>query len=434
MTVTLPPATVSAGDANHASDHNTLRKAVADIDGQYGMVDVDSFTAGANDDDKLDLAATYAMQQTRHQVLQLRPKSWTFTRNHTYAYDNFYLVGPAGVSQEEYLSGSTGPTRVKVDIAGGVFLTLSGRSARIYNISFDSTNLTTTFLAGATLKYAHLHNLQFSSFYGVLGDASRQLLMLGVTTSGWWNINNGVHTDCNIGGSDNNLWTDGCLWDSNRAWKSYRDSGTSLSGKYALWLQGMEKTSIGDLYLTARGRGAIKVTEGTTKERQGPTVIKSARIEGTNSGSGRAADDRQCFGALINIAGSGLVLQNCWLGWAMADYANGANSAERGFVHQTGGRLTMNGCTVGYGYRADDTTPVNQNGAFFNGTYSGSTAVPLVYSSGGDCMVSQQQCYQYTGTRGNGTAWTERPLVYRAGGSSFVPGNLFVVDESVRTS
>lgn len=341
----------------------------------YGVVFLDSF-AGADDDAKLTAAMTAVTGDTYPRAIQLSARAYTFNTART-AFDGLRIIGPQGYSNPERGGGSKSTMRINLGMSGA-WITSNGTNYQVslHNLTFGGGS-NASVLAG-TFYCLSMKNIFSSGLRSVLGTQAAKLLLTAANFSGDWEINNCYSGAFHLGGSDNTFWTNGMLLDSSA---SFNVAGAA-NGQYHLWFDGMEKSTVGPLYITCEGGwGGVRVSGsafGSTSNNQGgPIVIAGAKIEGRNAGA-------PCNGANVRVDGGIVTLRDCWISYGMGDTGSFGNG-DAGVIHHSGGQLNVSG-----------------------GTYDRATSVaettPWVYTeSNADCIVT-------TAFRASkGGTWTGRP-------------------------
>jgi len=347
--------------------------------------------AGADDDAKLTNAMSLAAAQTYPPPILLGPRNYSFSNNRT-LYDGFTLIGVQGMGNAELTNQGT--TRTRVTVGGtGTWLSANGgiRSGTqnwdvaIRNIAFTG-NSSKQFMGGtAVLWCMNLQDCSWSSWSSILGSQATKLLINLCLFDGWLSFHNSYHGGIHIGGSDNTLFVGMTNIDSGTAFNS---SG-GANGQYHLWLDSLEKSTIGPIYLTCEGAwngirvsGPAHNTGGSNLG--GPLWITGAKIEGRNAGAA-------CNGSAIRVEGGQLHLRDTWIGYGMVSPATpGHSPQDAGMIHQTAGQLLVDGCTY------DRATGVAET-------------VPFVYSAGGKARVSNT----FIGSKGG--TWSGLPRVTGSG-------------------
>jgi len=347
-------------------------------------VALDSFP-GSTDDAKLTAAMSSEAAQTYPRPILLGPRAYTFNQART-LYDGFALIGMEGMSNAELSSAGTSKTRVTTSV-GSTWLSANGGArsgsqqwdVTIRNIAFTGSSSTQWLGGSAVIWCMNLKDLSFTGYKSILGSQATKLLLNLCLFDGWLSFNNSYNGAIHIGGSDNNLFMGMTNIDSGTA---YVSAGGS-NGQYHLWLDGLEKTQIGPIYLTAEGGwNGIRVSgtayNTTSSNLGGPNWIHGAKVEGRNSGA-------PCNGSLIRVEGGSLVLTDSWLGYAMASPSTpGHSPQDAGVVHQTAGNVALRGCTYDRAGGVAET-------------------VPLLYQAGGVATLKDT----YVGAKGG--TWSGLP-------------------------
>ena len=327
--------------------------------------------AGADDDDKFTAARSYAAAQTYRPPIQLLPKSYSFSP--FASYDGLRLIGAPGPSSQADRGSSPGSMATRVNCTGsGYWLTVTADevAGAAYDISIQgiafrgNSNLAWLGHASNQLNYSSISDVSFSDFRTVLGTQSNKLLILGCVFSGFWEINNSYDGAIHIGGSDNALWTDGLLLDSNTAYVA--------SGQSHMKLSYLAKSTIGGsgiVYITCEGDWGGLLIEGNTTD--GPVFISNLVAEGRNAG---APGTRAC----IRQTSGWTHLDNVWASFCQADP-----------IQVTGGLMLLDRGA----YRPCTSSPpdrwVNHTGGTLNiaRCYQSGIAKPVVNSSGGTIVA-----------------------------------------------
>jgi len=396
MAAYSPTSWVNSGPpAIDATALNNIEQGIVDAT-DTGVVEVDSF-AGADDDAKLAAAVSYAAAQTYKPTMRLAARRWDFS-DQVELFTGFKLTGSGGGASVEQPRGNTPySTFVKISTGGDVaWLRLPASTlfgCYIGNAAFEGTS-SSVFMDSAAdfsgvLWTSVIENVGFSAFKHVFGTPSKRLALDAVIFRGFWNINNSYDVAVTIGGSDNQLWTDGCLLDTG-------DPFTSSSVVYHLNLDYMEKTFIGPMYITAeRYPAGIRINGAGN---QAGLTFHGLRIEGRNK-------TESSYGSVIRIEGGRNVFRDCWIAYAYSDNASSPRSNEGGMVSCLGGETLFDGCTLdkATGYSESD---------------------PAFYASGSGTKIRVSNTFTAT----DGGAWSQLPLV------SAVNSATAVTDDTVRTS
>lgn len=377
----------------------TLSKPTAGVPGWGGAVDaiidhanatgvlLDTFT-GATDDDKLTTALTQMEAATYPPTLLLGPRQYTFAVGGRVAFKGLRIQGPPGYGNPEQ-SQTKMPHRVHLTMDGPWFtnpLDTTVFSVSLRQLTFTGTG-TATILGqnGAgnwwclSMRDIFTHNLR-----SVLGTQDTKIRLTAASFTGDWCISNCTNSAFHLTGSDNALWTDGCLIDSQI---SYNTTGNAVGFPH-LWCDWLEKTKIGPLYITAQGPWAgIQIdgpafnTVNPSSNQGGPLFFEGVRCEGGNY-------QNPCYGAVVRQNGGLAVLRDSWFSYAMSNpSALGRSPVDAGVIHHAGGTLIVDGCVYDRAEAVAET-------------------VPFVYtSSDADCRVSNIM------RAAKGGAWTGRPRV-----------------------
>jgi hypothetical protein len=387
---TLGQALVKTSSTDYATGWTTL----SGLSTLQGQIELDS-VAGATDDDKLTNAMAAAAAQAFPPPILLGPRTYLFSTNRT-LYDGFALIGVQGMGNAEKSSRGTNKTVVQMGGSGtwlsaeGGFDTSSGNrnwDVTIRNISFLGTSSKQWMGSsnGTVVWCMNLRDCSWSGFKSVLGSQATALKLNLCLFDGWLSFNNSYNGAIHIGGSDNTLFIGMTNIDSGTGFLSPGGS----NGQYHLWLDYMEKTTIGPIYLTAEGGwNGIRVSGPATNvggsNLGGPLWITGAKIEGRNANAA-------CNGAIIRVEGGQLHVRDTWVAYGMKSPATpGHSPQDAGVIHQTGGQLLVDGCT-------------------YDHATSQSETVPFVYSSGGMARVSNT----FIGSKGG--IWTGKPRVQGSG-------------------
>lgn len=388
---TNPPAGAQAMDAatmnamaQAVAAAQTMAQASSGGTADFGAVPLDSF-AGATDDAKLTAAMSAVAADTYPRAIQLTNRDHAFSQINRTAFSGLRIMGPRGYGNPERNGGTKMSSRISLTGAGP-WLTDGGATVyglSLYNLNFVGGSGATVLGAGGGSFYClAMRDIYSSGLKSVLGTQTSKLLITAAQLDGSWEINNCYSGAFHLGGSDNTLWPAGMLLDSGTAFAT----AGAANGQYHLWLDGLDKTYIGPIYITAEGAwNALRVSgsgfNSTSTNQGGPVVIHGAKFEGRNPGA-------PCNGALVRQDGGILTLRDCWVSYGMASPSTpGHTPADAGMVHQEAGQLLVTGCTY------DRATGVAET-------------VPFVYTnSNADCIVSN------TTRAARGGTWTGRPRV-----------------------
>ncbi len=346
--------------------------------GQFGHIFLDD-QSGSTDDDKLT-AAISAQQSTDGMppiVLGARNHNFNQTRQ---LYSGLKLVGqatgPKNLEQNPNFvtsrivlgnSVSSGASSWWVTPGGNLFDIYMGDFAVNGNEGASAHQFID--VTSGSLYACQFHSLAFDFMRSVFGRKDRKCLMTQVVFSGHWTANNLWDTQFHMGGSDNQLWMGGYI--NMGPSSSGLQTGTYADGDYEIIFNGMSKTDVGYIYMSAlNGWRGLKVGSGAS---HGMSFF-GGTYEGYNSSSARAP------GTVIRIEGG----QGTFFGPHVGQAMMSPDAAEGGYIHMTGGEWNFFGPQF----------------------YRGSTAdtVPAIYQSGGRLMVTGA-------TKLNGESWTTRPIL-----------------------
>lgn len=291
------------------------------------------YFAGASDDAKLGAAMSYVAGETYKPPIVLGEQRvygpFTTPRD---LFSGFKLVGNAGYGNQ-YRGALSTVQRVDVNTSGAWLRQPTGDvfDVQISNLSFYSQSSGTDFLGGnssGVLWTSVIRDCGWSLFRYVLGSPSQKLLLTAVLFDGWWNINNGRNVAITIGGSDNVLWVGSNF---------LLDSPTSLNGStpYHMWLDYLEKTTVGHVFCTAEQEPAAMRITGN--DSSGILVIQGGRYEGRNSGA-------PSYGSVIRMEGGRVTFRDVYTGYGYANSGASGRSSEGGVVSVLGGRALFDGC------------------------------------------------------------------------------------------
>jgi hypothetical protein len=344
-------------------------------DGTIPGVTLESF-AGASDDAKLGAAMTYCnAQEFPPTILMWENRDYgPFTTART-LYSGFAIDGGARFASQ-YRSAESTPNRVLINKTGP-WLELP-RATNIFdvsitNLSFYSQSSTADFMGNASggssqgvLWTSVIRDVGFSLFRNCFGNTSESLALTGCTFDGFWNINNARGVSIVIGGSDNNLWMDGCLV----------DTPTSLSSggavPYHVWFSHLGKTVVGPMFITAEGKpAAIKVTGSDTS---GLLTLRGVRAEGRNHAA-------PAYGAVIRQESGQTLYDGCFVNFAMSDPGSSGRSSEEGVITVLGGVAVIQNCQ-------------------YNRATGVDVALPFVYASGASTEVYIDRVFRGAGSGG----------------------------------
>jgi hypothetical protein len=324
---------------------------------------------------------------TPRPALVLNKPSWQFNVPRTISASGIKITGwPTGLGIDELRgSGNNAPTYAKTNCGSTPWLTYAANTYGQFvgNVSFEAMGTSDVFAKTNSpgIFWSLFSNLAFTEYKYVFGDASQSFSITNSWMTGGWYVNNCYGTPFRFGGSDNNLFTEGMAIDT-----PVSHSGTPSTYGYLMFLDYLEKTTIGQIYLTADTVSGVKVDGGSSTD--AALIMDMPRIEGRNGTT-------QCLGALVWVKGGSITLRDAWLAYAMADPANGSNNTHKGFVHvASGAEAFLQDVTVKHGYQTDDVTPMD-------------LSTPIVYvESGGRAVVTNMKKAHST----DGNAWTANDM------------------------
>jgi hypothetical protein len=223
-------------------------------------VTFDSFS-GASDELKMDSALTYMAAQTYPPALMFANRAHGPFATARTAFAGLRMqTGPALGDAE--LAGVSVPAILDITTSG-VWMTTA--VARLPNVSFRNMHFTGhtgvqwigNTGAGSWLRQ-EIYGCGWSGFGSIIGSYATKLLC---TACYWdvWDVANCRDTAVHVGGSDNWFWATGTLIDSGIA---YHTGG--VDGHPHVWLDSLEKSTLGDFYLTAEGVWPGVLVTGTT--------------------------------------------------------------------------------------------------------------------------------------------------------------------------
>jgi len=353
---------------------------------QTGGRTLESFSGGS-DDAKLGAAMAYCnAQDYPPPILLLENRVYgPFTTQRT-LYSGFKLLGGPAFSNQ-YRGALSVPQRVDVQTSGPWLVLPSGNTfdVEIARLSFYSQSSNSEFMGNpntGVLWTSCIRDVGFSLFKHVLGSPTNKLLLTACLFDGWWNINNSRNVSMTMGGSDNILWVGSqCLLDT----PTSISSGGSVP--YHLWLDYMEKTTIGQMFITGEQiPAAVRVTGSATT---GGLIFSGTRMEGRNSGA-------PSYGSVVRVEGGHVTFRDCWISYGYANPGSSGRSNEGGVVSVLGGRVLFDACfysravaeTVPWLYASGGSTQIrvrNAQVAHDGGSFTGLPRVRAV--NGADANV-----------------------------------------------
>jgi hypothetical protein len=309
-----------------------------------GGVALDSYTG--TDDQRLTSAMSYASSQPFPVPIIVSNRQHTFSTTDRVVYSGFKLIGGYGFGNQKR-GTITVPNDLKFN-GTGVWFTMTG--AKVYDLQFGNLSLTGNSGAqfmetGSTVLWTSVfHDLGFNLWKHIFGNPSVKFLITAVTFYGWWNANNGYNTAFTIGGSDSNLFMDGCLLDS--------PPGTMTAGQYHFIADYLEKTQIGPMFITCEQNSGlwIKGNSGTVQL----ILCGAGRAEGRNAGL-------PCYGSNIRIDGhGGVTIRDWWISYGFSNAASSGHTGEGGTITITGvdARVLIEGMQHGRATGVAESVPV----------------------------------------------------------------------------
>ena len=161
-----------------------------------------------------------------------------------------------------------------------------------------------------------------------------------VTTKGSWTCVGVQDTQFSLRGSDN--WF--CPTSMNYGWVG------SNGGRYLMRFSNVMKTSVRNLYLTARGGSRGILVEGTPTQ-QGGLAFSDCVVEGENAGD-------PAMGALIVVKGGGVSFTNTKLNFGMARPSDFTDQQDTALVMVKGGTCLLTHTWVNRAAATAESVPV----------------------------------------------------------------------------
>jgi hypothetical protein len=351
-----------------------------------GGIALDSF-AGADDDAKLDAALAYAAAQTVKPHIFFSNRQYVFNTPNRMIFSGMKLSGLGGHGDQQRAANSI-PNDIRFNGTGSMFVMPAGNTFDVFigGLSFQG-NQNATFIsdaAGGVLWTSVIRDVGFNQWGHVLGDDTNKLLINAVLFNGWWNINNGYGTACHLGGSDSNLWMDGCLLDSPTT------NTAGFAGAYHLHLNFIEKTTIGPMYITGDQVSGILI-DGSNTNGGGSTANGGLILNGNGRCEGRNISN-PTYGSNIRINGGGVTIRDWSVNYGFSDPASSGHLNEGGVITIRGGEVLL-------------------DGLWYDRATSVAESIPFVYQSAGDLIIRNIR-------RGKkGPSWTKIPRVQYNGGT-----------------
>ncbi len=360
--------------------------------GQSDLIFLDDMT-GADDDAKLTAAISAQQSTTGMPPIVLGARNHNFNQTRS-LYSGLKLIGQSTGPKNLEQSPNFVTSRITLgsSLSSGTsswWVTPGGNLFDVYMADFavqgNAGSSVHQFIdvTSGSLYACEFHSLAFNFMRSVFGRKDRKCLLTQVVFSGHWTANNLWDTQFYLGGSDNQLWVGGMI--NIGPSSSPAQTGTYAGDDYELVFDGLSKTDVGYVYMSAlNGWRGLKI---------GPTAnhglsFFGGTYEGYNSSSSRAP------GTVIRIEGG----QGTFFGPHVGQAMMSADAAEGGYIHMTGGEWNFIGPQF----------------------YRGSTAdtVPAIYQEGGRLMVTGA-------TKLSSESWTTRPILSTgaAGGNVAGTGN-----------
>jgi hypothetical protein len=307
--------------------------------GLVGVAQLDSFD-GSNDDAKLDNALSYAASQTMIPYIQFGARRTDLNKGGRPPFSGMKLLGPnsAGPKNLEIQGGKLVNHRVVLGSGvgtGAKSLFVSGST--IYDIymsglAFQGSSSQQLWSQPAGTLYAcEFNSLTLYGLRGGFGNNSEKCLMTQVVFSGHWTVLGSTWQQFHIGGSDNDFWVAG-----------YCNMGGNGDPNADYWfrLNGVGKTRVGSLYLTAGNAKGIRIS-GASESVQ--IEFRGVRFEGYHSDKPSSS---------LVLIDSGVVL-----------FDGGDIGYAKPVITQNGGTLKLNGVHFERGSHQNPNDPLLiQNG------------------------------------------------------------------------
>lgn len=323
----------------------SLQVRMRELESAYGHI-LDSFD-GATDDQKLTNALAYAAAQTYPPPIRLGNRHYTFSKANREPFDGMRILGPSASSAPEKFGATKMVHRVQLSFDGSWFHNTAGKvrvwGVTLANLSFAGSAGARVLTNAANSQWSLLllHNISAFSIRSVLGSLDQPFTMTGCFLTGSWHVNSCYSTAFHLSGSDNVLFSDGGLLDSSPA--HLAEGGDARPGMAHLWLNYLDYTRVGRLFITCEGpwRG-IRITGpeygmSTEVDNHGTiTFPDGIVVQGRGTGG-------PCSGACIRVEGGTAKFRDPFIDFGMADPggAGGDMAGDRGVVHQTGGYLLL---------------------------------------------------------------------------------------------
>lgn len=330
-------------------------------------IDLDAFSG--TDDEKLTAALVVAQASNPKRPIRLRPRAHTFTKTRT-TFSGLRILGPnVGWQNPEIANTGGALPQCSVTLNCGVGSnswlvgTATTYDVTVAGICFKSSNANTQFYhhpySAGTSYATHLDNLTFYGFKHILGMPGDAFSMTLNTWSGIWTVVAVQDTQFSLRGSDNWL----CPDSMNYGWAG------ANGGKYLMRFENLSKTSVKNLYLTARGGSRAILVQGPANQ-QGGLDFSDCVVEGQNLND-------PAMGALIVVEGGGVSFSRLKLNFGMANPASYTDRRDTAFVMVLGGVCILD--------------------IVWSGKASAAPTAPVVAVSGGLCIAGKMMGVQPLG-------------------------------------
>jgi hypothetical protein len=338
-------ATGSPTGAKFIRDDGVL--AVPSVGGTAALYDwylLSSF-AGASDDAKLAAFKTFSQTQITagHRVGCIIDGDRTFTAELA-EWSGMALaqtLGPTSLMDQEVSFGYA-PGKITLNCPTGKWITNTGTVYNTYigNMALYCAAQNTQAFSSTGNKYACvMENISCYGMKSVCGNSAEKYLITQCHLKGLWTVITFRDTPFNFGGSDNDLFPNSMNIGSTLA--------PTSGHKYHMVCDGLAKTNIGPVYHTVYANWCSVLVKNDLST---GLVFNGGRHEGLNNANPADA-------ALIRVEGGAPIFNEPWLAYAMSNpTANGRS--EKGFIHVTGGDVTVNGPSVDYATAVAQTTPI----------------------------------------------------------------------------
>lgn len=340
---------------------------------------LDSYSG--TDDQKLTAALAAAKASAPRRAIRLAARNHTFSLTRT-TFSGLRILGPNVGWQNPEIANTAGALpqcNVTLNCGSGASSWLVGTATTydvmVAGICFKSSNGVSQFYhhpySAGTSYATRLDTLTFLGFRHVLGTPDDPFSATLNTWAGDWTLVGVQDTQFSLRGSDNWLAPSSM----NYGWAG------ANGGRYLMRFSNVSKTSVKNLYLTARGGSRAILVEGPAAQ-QGGLDFSDCVIEGQN------AND-PAMGALIVVKGGGVSFTNTRLNFGMARPGDFTDQQDTALVMVQGGVCLLTNTWV-------------------NRATAATEAVAVVSVSGGEAHISTLM--------GMGGNWSRKPRVVRTGG------------------